>query len=113
LNWDREAPLVVKEVEAVPSGPTKLKGPLGLLLPATWKLTAVFAGVVAFHDKDVQLVTNSGAGFPSFTEDTRLPDDEKPVFIYVLKPASVVEPEVRRAVHVPPLSVEVTRWPPA
>jgi len=47
LNWLRLAPLVVKNVPAVPSGPTKLNGPVALLLAATWNLTAVPAGVVA------------------------------------------------------------------
>ena len=34
LNWERDAPLTVKNVPAVPSGPTKVKGPATLLLPA-------------------------------------------------------------------------------
>ena len=37
MNWASEAPLVVKNVPAVPSGPTKLYGPAKLLLAATWK----------------------------------------------------------------------------
>ena len=35
---------VVKKVAAVPSGPTKLKGPNWLLLAATWNRSVVFAG---------------------------------------------------------------------
>ena len=31
--------MVVKNVPAVPSGPTKVNGPVLALLPATWNLT--------------------------------------------------------------------------
>ena len=46
---------VVKKVPAVPSGPTKLKGPLTELLPATWNVIEVFAGVDAFHERVDQM----------------------------------------------------------
>src|SRR5256885_10318977 len=45
-NWHRLAPLV-KNVFAVPSGPTKLKGPYWLLLAAAWDFTLVPAGGLA------------------------------------------------------------------
>src|SRR5712692_2160781 len=38
LNCASDAPLVVKKVAAVPSGPTKLNGPPALLLAAIWNL---------------------------------------------------------------------------
>ena len=53
LNCDSDAPLVVKNVPAVPSGPTKVNGPAALLLAATWNLTVVFAGVDAVHERVV------------------------------------------------------------
>ena len=49
--------LVVKKVAAVPSGPIKLNGPAGLLLPAIWNRSVVFAGTVAFHDSVFQRAT--------------------------------------------------------
>ena len=55
MSCESEAPLLLKKVEAVPSGPTKLKGPFGSLLPAAWNLTVVFAGVVAVQESVVQL----------------------------------------------------------
>ena len=50
MNWLSEAPLVVKKVAAVESGPTKLNGPLTELLTATWNLMAVFAGGCSIED---------------------------------------------------------------
>ena len=71
--------MVVKKVAAVLSGPTKLKGPLTLLLPAAWNLRVVLAGTVAFHDSVVQLAVNPVAGLASFSAEIRLPDAAKPV----------------------------------
>ena len=64
-------PEVTNKVEepAVPSGPTKLKGPAGLLLAAAWNLTVVLAGTVAVHDIVVQCVDKPAAGFASFAEE--------------------------------------------
>ena len=55
MNWLRLAPLVVKNVPAVPSGPTKLNGPYCEVLPATWNWTLVPAGCVAVNDSVVML----------------------------------------------------------
>src|SRR5258706_13580899 len=70
LNWLRDAPLVVKNVAAVPSGPTKLNGPAAALLPATWNWSAVPAGVVAFQDNVCQAGANPGAGLLSMSAET-------------------------------------------
>ena len=64
---------MVKKVAAVPSGPTKLNGPLTLLLPATWNCSDVFAGVVPFQDKVDQIGVRPAAGLLSFVPETRLP----------------------------------------
>jgi hypothetical protein len=45
---------VVKNVAAVPSGPTKLNGPYCELLAAIWNLIEVFAGVDAVQLNVVQ-----------------------------------------------------------
>jgi hypothetical protein len=68
----------VKNVPAVPFGPTKSNGPYGLLLAATWNLTAVFAGVVAVNENVVQVGVAPPAGFASFSEETNVPDEAKP-----------------------------------
>ena len=73
------AGLVVKNVPAVPSGPIKLNGPTGLLLPAICNLSVVFAGTVAVQASEFQFVTCGGAGLPSFTPEVRSPDAAKPV----------------------------------
>src|SRR5215471_14083425 len=99
LNWLRLAPLVVKNVAAVPSGPTKLNGPNWLLLPATWNFTAVLAGVVADQLSVVHCGVLPAAGFASFSEDTSVPEDAKPAFMYVWKLPSRAE----SCVHVAPL----------
>jgi hypothetical protein len=106
LNWASDVPLVVKNVPAVPSGPTKLKGPPALLLAAAWNLKFVLAGTVAFHASVVQLGVLPTAGLASFSPETRSPDTAKPESMYVLKPTSVVCP-----VQVAPLLVDVTRRP--
>ena len=101
---------MVKNVPAVPSGPTKLNGPFGLLLPATWNFTPVPAGVFAVQESVVQCAVLPGFGFASFSEETSVPVDEKPGLMYVTKFRSR-PPVVVSAVHVEPLLVEVTRWP--
>ena len=78
MNWLRLAPLVVKNVAAVPSGPTKLNGPLALLLAAIWNLTAVPAGVLAEYVNVVQFGVRSPAGFASFSDETNVPEEAKP-----------------------------------
>ena len=78
MNWLRLAPLVVKKVPEVPSGPTKVNGPLALLLPATWNLTAVPAGVLALYENVVQVGVRPGAGFASFSDETNVPEGAKP-----------------------------------
>jgi hypothetical protein len=74
LNWLRESPLL-KYVDDVPSGPTKLNGPLISLLPATWSLTLVLAEVAAFHEIVPQIVVLGSIGFESLAPDTKLPDE--------------------------------------
>ena len=68
----------MKKVAAVPSGPTKLNGPEALLLPATWNLTLVFAGVVAVNESVVQVGVLPAAGFASLSDETKVPDEAKP-----------------------------------
>ncbi len=63
----------MKNVAAVPSGPTKEKGPAALLLPAAWNRTVVDAGVVAVHESVVQDVLAPATGALSLTVDTRFP----------------------------------------
>src|SRR5690348_7556769 len=99
LNCASEAPLVVKNVAAVPSGPTKLNGPLTLLLPATWNCKLVPAGMSAFHDNVVQVVLPPAYGLPSKIPDVRVPDGGNPVFTNALKPRSR-PPDVTSATHV-------------
>ena len=70
MNWLRLAPLDVKKVPAVPSGPTKLNGPALVLLPAIWNLTLVPAGCVAVNDSVVQVGLPPAAGFASFSDET-------------------------------------------
>ena len=65
----------MKYVDDVPSGPTKLKGPLILLLPATWILTLVLAEVAAFHEIVPQVVVPDRIGFESLAPDTKVPDE--------------------------------------
>ena len=81
MNWLNEAPVVVKNVADVPSGPTKENGPLLLLLPAAWNLIAVFAGTLAVHDNVVHVAENPPAGFASFKDETRSPDGANALFI--------------------------------
>ncbi len=57
----------------MPSGPTKVNGPLTLFEPASWNFTEVFAGTVAFHENVDQIGVRPGAGFESFGEETKLP----------------------------------------
>jgi len=78
LNWFKLAPLVVKKVPAVPSGPTKLNGPEALLLAPTWNLTAVPVGVVAVYESVVQFGVRPAAGFASFSDETNVPEEAKP-----------------------------------
>ena len=110
MNWLKLAPLVVKNVAAVPSGPTKLNGPALLLLPATWNLTSVPAGVVSVNESVVHVGVRPAAGFASFSDETNVPDDAKPGLMYVMKLRSR-PPTVLSGVQAPPLSDEVTRWP--
>ena len=49
LNCASDAPLV-KNVPAVPFGPTKVNGPLALLLAAAWNCSVVPEGTSAFHE---------------------------------------------------------------
>src|SRR4051812_31232140 len=69
LNWESEAPLVVKKVPDVPSGPTKLKGPEALLLAATWKRRVVFAGVVAVQESVVHVADEPVTAPLSFVDE--------------------------------------------
>src|ERR1051326_3713095 len=78
LNCAIEAPEVVKNVAAVPSGPTKLNGPLALLDAATWNLTPVLAGVVAVHDSVDHAGALFTAGLASLSDEMRSPEEAKP-----------------------------------
>ena len=110
-NWPRLAPLVVKNVLAVPSGPTKLNGPYRLLLAATWNFTPVPAGVNAVQESVVQWAVLPASGFASFSDETKVPAGAYPGFTYSLKTRSLLllEPVgVEQAVV-----VQTTRRPPA
>ncbi len=109
LNCVSDPPLV-KKVPAVPSGPTKLNGPDTLLLAAAWNWMAVLAGVEAVQESVVQCTVAPLAGLASFSEETKVPGDTKPVCMKILKPRSR-PPLVVSAVQVVPLLPEVTRWP--
>ena len=97
---------------AVPSGPTKLNGPFKLLLAAIWNWTEVPAGVSAFHDTVLQVAVAPAAGLASFSEEMKLPVDEKPVCMKTLKPASVVTPPVVGIDQTVPLVAPDTLVPP-
>ena len=84
LNCASDAPLV-KYVAAVPSGPTKLKGPAALLLAATCNLSVVLAGTVAFQEIVPHVGVMPDAGLASLADEINVPDAAKPVFMYVLK----------------------------
>ena len=101
----------MKNVAAVPSGPTKLNGPYWLLLAATWNLTAVPAGVVAVNESVVHVggARRRRGSRPSATRRT-CRDEAKPGLMYVTKLRSR-PPTVVSAAQVEPLVVDVTRWP--
>lgn len=101
----------MKNVAAVPSGPTKLQGPVGELLAAIWNLTEVFAGVVAFHEKLPQMGLMPPDGSASFTEETRVPAVTYSP-IQTRKPVSVVCVAVKGLDHEVPLDAPDTRVPP-
>lgn len=112
LNCESDAPLVVKNVDAVPSGPTKLNGPATLLLPATWNFTLVFAGVVAVHESVFQFGAAPSAGLVSFTVEISVPDVWKiALFMYAAKTRSLFEFVPVGFAH--DAAVQVTRRPPA
>ena len=69
---------MVKNVAAVPSGPTKLKGPEAELLAATWNWSVVLAGVEAVQESVVQSVVKPAAGLLSLSDETWLPESVKP-----------------------------------
>ena len=65
---------MVKKVPAVPSGPTKLNGPLGLFEPASWNCSEVFAGTVAFQENVDQIGVKPPEGLESLEDEKKLPD---------------------------------------
>src|SRR2546425_12957774 len=69
---------------------------------------AVLAGVETVHDSVSQRGLLAGSGFTSFAEEMKVPDGVKPGFMKVWNP-----PDRRAvgAVHVVPLSPELTRLP--
>ena len=73
-NCESDAPLVVKNVEAVPSGPTKENGPVEELLAATWNLTDVDAGCTDVNESVLHDVVAPLTGALSLTLETRLPE---------------------------------------
>ena len=65
---------MLKKVAAVPSGRTKLNGPVESLLAAPWNESDVFTGsVVGFQESVFQTDANPGAGFASLAEDVKVP----------------------------------------
>ena len=73
--------MVVKNVAAVVSGPTKWNGPMAELLPATWNVSEVFAGVVAVHESVVHSGVSVGAGLESFRPEIKSPAGLKPLWM--------------------------------
>ena len=108
LNWLSDAPLMVKNVAVVPSGPTKLNGPLTLLLPAAWNLSVVFAGTLPVQDNVVHVAEKLAAGFASFRDEIRSPDDTNGPRTYVWNPPDL---DGFGADQVEPLFVDTTRSP--
>src|SRR5258705_2366873 len=100
------AGLVVRKVAAVPSGSIKLNGSPGLLLPAIWNRSVVFAGTVAVHDSVFQRPTEGGVGLESFAPDTIPPEAAKVVCCIMVRK---LKSRVESAAHVPPLLAVVTR----
>src|SRR5215471_5920686 len=111
LNWLRLAPLVVKNVAAVPSGPTKLNGPYWLLLAATWNFTDVFAGVVAVKLSVDHCGVLPASGLLSFSDEVNVADGAKPLDMYVLNTMSRAVPALVGMIQRAPLFVDATRSP--
>src|SRR6185312_6225604 len=99
------APLAVKNVSGVPSGPTNVSGPVLELLAATWDLTAVPAGAVASNESVVHVGVAPAGGSASFTEDTSVPDDAYAVPSQMRNPASLETPPVSGTDHCVPLDM--------
>ena len=74
MNCASDAPLVVKNVDPVPSGPTKLNGPPDELLAAAWNLTDVEAGMTDVQESVLHDGVAPVTGALSFTLETRLPE---------------------------------------
>ena len=74
MNWLSEAPLAVKYVVALPSGPTKLNGPLTELLAAAWKRSVVLAGVEAVQETVDQFGVLPAGGLLSLDDEIRSPE---------------------------------------
>jgi hypothetical protein len=64
--------LVVQKVPA-PLGPTKVNGPVGLLLAAAWNCTVVFATVEAVQER-LQRAVFPADGLASLIDETSDPD---------------------------------------
>ena len=95
----------------MPPGPTKLKGPLTLLLAAAWNWSDVPAGSAAFvHVSVLQVAVNPEAGLASFAAETKSPEGAKPVIMKVLKPRLLETPAGNPQVE--PLLAEVALRPP-
>ena len=56
-----------------------MNGPKTELLPAAWKRSEVFAGVVVVHDNVDQIGVLPLAGLASLSEEIRSPDPVNPV----------------------------------
>ena len=82
------------------------------MLPATWNLTPVFAGVVSMNERVVQCGVEPTAGFASRIDETNVPEEPKPGLMCATKLRSR-PPLVVSAAHVEPLFDEVTNCPPA
>ena len=61
-------------MEEVPSGPLIVKGPVGLLLVASWSFKVVFGGVEPVHERLVTCGVPPAAGFASLMVEIRSPE---------------------------------------
>ena len=73
LNCASDCPLL-KTVVLVPSGPTKLNGPVLLSLAAAWKRSVVRSGTVVVHDSVDHGPVAPAGGLASLNADINSPD---------------------------------------
>src|SRR5438093_733646 len=90
--------LDVQNVLVEPPGPTKVNGPVGLLLAAAWNCNVVFATVEPVQER-LQRAVFPAEGLASLSEEISVPDATVGI-TKVWKSSSKVW-----AVHAPPLFV--------